>query len=402
MLATVFASGGCERPQAAQAAPAQRPAPAVTVATAITRDVPVYLDAIGKTVSTETVSIIPQVGGKIIKAAVDNGAYVNKGELLFQIDPQPFDAALDAARASYDQSVAEAEWAEKDFERTKGLLATNAVSQLEFDQKKSGWDVAKAKIAAAKAAVETAELNRKYCDIVAPIEGRAGVRMVDQGNVVKANEGTMITIQRLNPIYAEFTVTENDLGTVRKHLASRGMEVGNEARMNLKVLVDVPGDSARILTALGGLPSSQPSTQPSATTQPLAASQPREGTLVFLDNAVQPGTGTIKLRASVPNQDHYFWPGQFVNVRLVLTTRKDAVLVPAAAQQIGQQGPFVYVVDADQTAQMHPIVPGQRQDDMIVIEKGVNAGDTVIVTGQMTVTPGGKVSVLSAPAHAVQ
>jgi multidrug efflux system membrane fusion protein len=168
------------------------------------------------------------------------------------------------------------------------------------------------------------------------------------------------------------------------------------------VLVDVPGDSARILTALGGLPTSQPSSQASATTQPANASQPREGTLVFLDNAVQPGTGTIKLRASVPNQDHYFWPGQFVNVRLVLTTRKDAVLIPAAAQQIGQQGPFVYVVAADQTAQMHPITPGQRQDDMIVIEKGVSAGDTVIVTGQMTVTPGGKVSVLSTRAQASQ
>jgi multidrug efflux system membrane fusion protein len=400
LLVAALATGGCERPQAAQAAPAQRPAPAVTVATAFTRNVDVYLDAIGKTVSTETVSIVPQVGGKVIKAAVDNGAYVNKGDLLFQIDPQPFDAALDAARASHDQAVAEAEWAAKDYDRTKGLLETNAVSQLEFDQKKSAWDVAKAKIAAAKAAVETAELNRKYCDITAPIEGRAGVRMVDQGNVVKANEGTMITIQRLNPIYAEFTVTENDLGTVRKHLASRGMEVGNEARMNLKVLVDVPGDSARILAALGGLPTSQPSTAPS--TRGADASQPREGTLVFLDNSVQPGTGTIKLRASVPNQDHYFWPGQFVNVRLVLTTRKDAVLVPAAAQQIGQQGPFVYVVGADQTAQMRPIVPGQRQGDMIVIEKGVNAGDSVIVTGQMTVTPGGKVSVLSVPAQAGQ
>jgi multidrug efflux system membrane fusion protein len=212
----------------------------------------------------------------------------------------------------------------------------------------------------------------------------------------------MLIIQRLDPIYAEFTVTENDLGTVRKFLASRGRPTGEESDMGLKVLVDVPGDSARVLTALGGSTTTQPATTP--TTQ---AAGPREGTLIFLDNTVQGNTGTVKLRARIPNGDRYFWPGQFVNCRLVLMTKPNAVLVPATAQQIGQQGPYVYVVTQGQVpdpqhpetkapatiAEIRPIKPGQRQGELMVVESGVAPGDKVIVTGQMMVVPGGQVVV---------
>jgi multidrug efflux system membrane fusion protein len=222
------------------------------------------------------------------------------------------------------------------------------------------------------------------------------VRLVDEGNVVKENDGAMLMIQRIDPIYAEFTVTENDLGTVRKAMASNGMAVGREDSLKLEALVDVPADSARITTTLGN-----PSTQPAG-----SFVDARKGMLTFLDNTVQANTGTVKLRATVPNSDLFFWPGQFVNVRLILTVKKDAVLLPLAAQQIGQQGPYAFVVkEADvpdpqggQThkatiAELRPIVPGQRQGDFIVVKSGLEAGERVIVAGHMMVAPGAPVMV---------
>ena len=163
------------------------------------------------------------------------------------------------------------------------------------------------------------------------------------------------------------------------------MTVGDESTRGLKVNVDVPGNSQEILSALGSV---APATQPGKT-----SAGPREGTLTFLDNTVQGNTGNVKLRATVPNSDHFLWPGQFVNVQVILATKKDAVLIPLQAQQIGQQGPFVYVVKSDQTAELRPITPGQTQGDMLVVEKGLIPGEKVVVTGQMLVMPGGKVNV---------
>jgi multidrug efflux system membrane fusion protein len=400
-LALLVAISGCKKGGASAATGAMaRPAPAVTAAQAVTRDVPVYLDAIGKTVSPQVVTVIPQVGGKIVETSVVDGAYVNKGDVLFKIDSRPYDAALASAKATLKQNQSELLLAQAEMRRVEELAPSNIISPLEYDQKKSALGVADAKIEAANAAIEMAKLDVEYCTIRAPMDGRAGVRWIDVGNVVKENEGTMLIIQQLDPIYAEFTVTENDLGTVRKFLASRGMRTGDESDRGLVVQVDVPGDSARVLTALG---------QGSAATQPAtrSAAGPRSGTLIFLDNTVQTTTGTVKLRAKLPNSDRYFWPGQFVNCRLELMTKKDAVLVPVAAQQIGQQGPYVYVVaqgevDDPQSpghkkpatvAQIRPITPGQRQGDLLVVENGLSAGEKVIVTGQMMVMPGGAVSV---------
>lgn len=389
LLAILLIGAGCHRDESVrmlQQLTASRPPASVTVAEAIARDVPMYLDAIGKTVAVETVSIMPQVSGKVIAAHIEDGAYVAKGQLLFEIDPRPFEAALAAAKATLAQCQAELDWAKADFKRTEELTSSNVVSQLEYDQKKSALGVALAKVEAAAAAVKTAELNLEYTKIYSPIDGRAGARLVDPGNIVRANDSPMLVIQRFNPIYAEFTVTENDLGTVRKFMTSRKMEVGHEQQMGLKVLVDVPANSPQMLSALGVM---------SATTQPAQPySMARVGTLTFLDNTVQSSTGTVKLRATVPNADRYFWPGQFVNVRLILATRKNAVLIPVEAVQIGQNGPFVYVVADDQTAQQNQVTLGQRQDDMVVVEKGLNAGQKVIVSGQMLVVPGGPVLVI--------
>jgi multidrug efflux system membrane fusion protein len=390
-----FAASGCHRDEqkttaaaAASAGKMEHPPAMVTAVAAITQDVPVYLDEIGKTVAVESVAIVPQVGGKITSAHVEDGAYVKKGQLLFEIDPRPFQASLDSAKATLAQTKAERDLAQIEFNRAQELIKNNALSQLEFDQKKSDVAVADAKVQGAQAAIDTAQLNLEYTKIFSPIDGRAGSRWVDPGNIVKANEGTMMIVQRLDPIYAEFTITENDLGTVRKFLASHGLDM-SRAESGLTVLVDVPGDSAPVLTALGSTPAAtQPATAPNA-----AGAAPREGKLTFLDNAVQNNSGTVRVRATVPNADRYFWPGQFVNTRVVLTMKKNAVLVPAQAQQIGQQGTYVFVVKPDSTAEMRMITPGQRHGDMLVVEKGVEPGEMVVATGQMMLQPGGKVMI---------
>ena len=405
----VVGCGQGEEHAAALQAPARPPAP-VTAVAAVAQDVPIYLDEIGRTQAVEVVSVVPQVSGKVVAAHVSDGAYVNKGDLLFEIDPRPFEAALSSATATLAQRRAELSLAQIEFNRVEEMVATNAISQLEFDQKRSARDVASAQVEAAEAAVQMAKLDLEYTKIRSPIDGRAGARLVDPGNVVRENAGQMLVIQRLDPIYAEFTITENDLGTVRKYIAARGMEWGNNPGDGLRVLVDVPGDSARILSALGApTPATQPAATQPAGTQPVAraGAGPREGQLSFLDNAVQSGTGTVRLRATLQNEDRYFWPGQFVNVRLVLATKKSAVLIPAQAQQVGQAGPYVYIVKHGEAtnpatgektltsiAEMRPIVPGQRHGELVVVEKGVEAGEQVVTIGHMMIQPGGPVSVM--------
>ncbi len=406
----------------------ERPPAVVTVAPAVSQEVPVYLAQIGKMLSVDMVSIVPQVGGKVVAAHVDDGAYVRKGDLLFEIDPRPFEAALSSAKATLAQAAAELEWARIEMKRVERLLAEASATEFEYDQKRVAVSIAQAKLEAAQARVDSAKLDLEYSKIYSPIDGRAGARLVDPGNVVRANDAPMLMIQSLDPIYAEFTITENELALVRQHMANRGLDPAS-AKEALRVEVDVPGDPADVLRT-GGASAALPAgtaegalehaaTQPAgamagkpdeaAISRPGAARAPREGKLTFLDNAVQDMTGTVKLRAMVPNADGYFWPGQFVNVRLILFTREHAVLVPAQAQQIGQQGPYVYVVGPESTAEIRPITPGQRQGPMIVVEKGLAAGEKVIMTGHGMVTPGGKVMVLDGapgqgppgmPAHA--
>jgi len=228
--------------------------------------------------------------------------------------------------------------------------------------KKNAVEVDQAQVQAAEAAVETAKLNLEYCYIHSPIDGRAGARLLDVGNVMQANTTALLSIQRLNPIYANFTVTESDLPEVQQQM-SHGM---------LRAAVRLPSDPE---------------------------SAARSGRVEFLDNSVQNGSGTVSLRATVSNPDHHFWPGQFVNVRLVLTTEKAAVLIPSQATQISQQGPFVYVLKSDDTAELRPVKLGQRQGDDVVVTDGVAVNERVVLTGQMMIRPGGKVRVdSSAPA----
>jgi multidrug efflux system membrane fusion protein len=378
----------CKKPEAAPQAFERPPAP-VTVAAAVARDVPVYLDEIGRAVAKETVWVRSQVGGRVESVRFEDGAELKKGDVLVTIDARPFQARLDAAEASLlaaQASLARAKTATQrpeaavtraraavdlaraDFERTQTLIASKAISQAEYDAKKGALAMAEADVAQAQAeltqalpdekqaeaavrlaeaAISTAKLDLEYATIRSPIDGRAGKRLVDVGNLVAATNEPLVMVERLDPVYVDFAVQRN------------------RARGTLRVEARLDGEP----------------------------DEPRVGDLTFVDNAVDAGTGTVTLRATIPNEDRRFWPGRFVKVRLVLETIPGAVLVPAAATQLSGNGEFVYVVKDDGTAEMRPVVLGQRQDDLVVLKEGVKPGEKVVVAGQIAVTPGGKVRV---------
>lgn len=391
LLSAVYLSGCVNKAQQNF----ERPPSPVQVTEAISQDVPTYLDAIGKTVAREVVSIQPQVSGRIIKIHFADGANVKKGDLLFTIDTRPFEANVQQAQANFSRSqalkkqaeanlsrdVAQAKWGLVQLERYRKLVEQGVIPREQYEQLRANQDSLNATAEAGRAAVgsaneaikvdaaaiASAKVQLSYCYIRSPIDGRAGQRLVDIGNVVNpggsnnadsvngnsANTNSLLVIERLDPIYADFTISQNNLTGVQQQMR------------------------AGILRAEVRLPDT--------------TDDPVIGQLTFLDNAVQNATGQVTLRATFPNGGHRFWPGRFVNIRLVLNTIHGAVLVPAAAPQMSANGSFVYVVKQDSTAEQRAVSLGQRQGDLIVVEKGVESGERVVTTGQLGVTPGGKV-----------
>ena len=320
------------------AQPAPRPA---SVAKVITKDVPLYLDEIGTCAAYETVQLQAQVSGVIIGRHFQDGSDVKKGDLLFTIDPRPFQAALDQAKAqaALDQVT---------LKRQEDLRQRNVIAQQDYD-------TAVANAQKSQAAAEAAQVNFDYCFIKSPINGRIGLRNVDVGNLVGPTTGALVTIQGLDPIYTDFTVAENDLPLVRKYLG---------------------GPNVKVETYLAD-----------------GSIAPRIGDLYFIDNAVQPGSGTVRARGVTPNPDRALWPSEFVRVRFILDMLKDATLVPSQAVQVSQSGPFVFVVKTDNTVELRPVTPGQpQQGDLTVIESGVKPDETVVVTGQLALSPGAKIA----------
>ncbi len=319
----------------------QSPVRLVAVSKAMAKDVPLYLDEIGTCAAYETVQIQAQVSGVILARHFQDGSDVKKGDLLFTIDPRPYQAALDQAKAqaALDQVT---------LKRAEDLRARKVISQQDYD-------TAVANAQKSQAAAEAAQVNLDYCYIRSPINGRVGLRNVDVGNLVGPSTQPLVTILGLDPIYTDFTVAENDLPLVRKYLGGP----------NVKVETYLPDGSIK----------------------------PRMGDLYFIDYAVQPGSGTVRARAVTPNPDRALWPSEFVRVRFILDMIRDATLVPAQAVQISQSGPFVFVVKPDNTVDMRPVKPGQRQEgDLTVIESGLKPGETVVVTGQLALSPGAKVA----------
>ena len=328
-----------------KATPPPPPRP-VAVANVITKDVPLYLDEIGTCAAYETVQVQAQVSGQIVARHFKDGQDVKKGDLLFTIDPRPYQAVLDSAKA--DLMLAEANMNRQEELRAKAVTA------------KQDWDTAKASAMKAQATVDAAQVNLDYCSIRSPIDGRIELRQVDVGNTVSAgaSSAVLVTIDNLDPIYTDFTIAEPDVPQVRKYLGDP----------NLKVLTLLPNRNA----------------------------SPRSGTLYFIANTVTPGTGTVQARGITPNHDRLLWPSEFVNVRLVLDILKNAMLVPNDAVQTGQNGPYVFVVKPDDTLDLRLVTPGQRQDgELLVVTKGLNPGETVVTAGQLQLAPGTKVAIKS-------
>jgi membrane fusion protein, multidrug efflux system len=320
---------------------AQPPARPVLVAKVLTKDVPLYLDEIGTCAAYETVQVQAQVSGQITARLFQDGSDVKQGDMLFTIDPRPYQATVDQAKAqaALDQVT---------LKRQEDLRARKVISQQDYD-------TAVANAQKSKAATEAAQVNLDYCYIKSPINGRVGLRNVDVGNLVGPSTPPLVTIQGLDPIYTDFTVAENDLPLVRQYLG---------------------GANVKVQTYLSD-----------------GSIEPRMGDLYFIDNAVQPGSGTVKARAVTPNPDRALWPSEFVRVRFILDMLKNAMLVPSQTVQVSQSGPFVFVVKPDNTVDLRPVKPGQRQDgDLTVIESGVKPGETVVVTGQLALAPGAKVA----------
>ena len=375
----------------------ERPPAPVVVSTAASQDVSNYMDALGKIVALQTVSIQPQVSGRIEKIHFTDGANVKKGQLLFTIDPRPFEANLKQAQANLAKDVAAKKQAEANLarevarekwgltqvQRYSTLVEQGVVASEQYQQLRADYDTLKATSEAARAAVrsadetirvdnaaiETAKVQLSYCYIHSPIDGRAGQRLVDIGNVVNpggpisaesstasgtgVSSNALLVIERLDPIYADFTISQGNLSTVQEQM--RAGTLMAEVR-----LPDSPDDAI-------------------------------PGRLTFVDNSVQTETGQVTLRATLPNPGHRFWPGRFVNIRLLLGTVQGAVLVPSTAPQMSANGSYVYVIKPDSTAEQRQVSLGQRQGDLIVVEKGVAAGEKVVTNGQLGVTPGGKV-----------
>jgi membrane fusion protein, multidrug efflux system len=353
-LASLLALAGCGKP-AGPAASFERPPSPVHAATVKSSSVPLYLDEIGRCVARESVTLKPQVSGQITRVHFVDGIDVKVGDELFTIDPRPFKAQLASANAGLAQAKASLDLAKVEFERAKTLFEKKAIARQELDTTQNAVDVADARARQMEAALDTARLNLDYCSLRSPIEGRTGHRLIDLGNTVTANETALLVIQRLDPIYVDFSVPEGDLAAVRRNMARETLKV--EIR-----IPDEPGD-------------------------------PVVGDLTFVDNAVQEGTGTVMLRATLSNGGHRLWPGRFVKSRLVLQVLKDAVLVPLTAPQMSAKGPFVYVVKPDLTAELRPVTLGQRQGDLVVVEKGLQADERIVTSGHLGVFPGGKVRI---------
>jgi multidrug efflux system membrane fusion protein len=354
-LAAAMLANGCSR----HANPGAADVPVLT-ARAVETNVPVQIDPppVGHVLPYSTVTIRPQIGGILSAIHFQEGQAVKKGDLLFTIDPRPSQAALASARANLARDQAQRENVRIQFEREQKLFGEKLISQDEFDTSKASLDTLEGTVAADAAAVTNAELNLEFTAIRAPFDGRTGSLPFHEGNVVKAPDDTLLTINQIHPIYVEFAVPEQYLPQIRKEMSERTLKVA-------------------------------------ATFQNLEGPPP-QGELTFVDNSVDMTTGTIQLRATFPNEDGVLWPGQFVQVTLTLSELADAIMVPSQAVQTGQNGSYLYVVRPDQTVEQRPVTVGITYQGATVVQRGLKSGETVVTDGQLRLTPGMRVDVKSA------
>lgn len=352
LFLTLFMASACSKEQAAPA-PRMAAIP-VTVSKVTQRAMPVQLNAIGN-VGGYTVSVEAQVAGELLDVHFKEGDFVHQGQLLFTIDSRPYEAALAQAQATLMRDKAIAANGRAQAQRVSKLLADGVVSPSDADSSTSAAAAAEAAVAADEAALKTAQLNLEYCKIYSPMDGRTGAVLVKPGNLVKVADVPIVVIKRLSPIPVDFTVPQEYLRDITKHLAARPLRV--EA------------------------------------TVPNSLAPPEIGKLVFVENVVDATTGTIRLRALFENSNNALWPGLYVKTVMTLAEQSNATVIPSQAITAGQQGSFVYVVQTDGTVAPRAVVSSRNVAGQAVIDKGLKPGETVVTDGQVRLVPGARVQI---------
>lgn len=326
----------------------------VAVAAAVQQSTPVKLQAIGNVEAFSTVALKARVDGQIVAVNFTEGQEVKKGAVLFRIDSRPFEAALRQAEANALRDAAARDQAQSQERRYQELLDRNFVSKEAYAQIRTNAQVAEANAKASRAALENAQINLAYCTIASPIDGYTGKVLLQVGNLVKANDvGSLVVINQVKPVYVNFAVPEQQLATVRKYMAREPLAV--EANAGADAVL-------------------------------------AQGKLMFVDNAVDPSTGTIRMRAQFDNRDASLWPGQFVNLSVRLYDQTDAILIPSRAVQTGPQGSYVYVVNADMTAELRKVTVERGEGENAVV-KGLAGGERVVTRGALRLAPGARVEI---------
>ncbi|HJY18122.1 MAG TPA: efflux RND transporter periplasmic adaptor subunit [Xanthobacteraceae bacterium] len=339
--------------ETAKAAPPSVP---VIVTQAAQQDVPIYYDALGTVQALNTVALRAQVNGQIVSVDFRQGQDVRKGDVLAKIDPAPFQAALDQAIAKKSEDEAQLIDAEKDLARFKTLVLRNAETLQDVDTQQAKVDTTKATIDADQAAIEAAKTQLNYATITAPIDGVVGFRQVDIGNIIHTNDINPLTIlTQIKPCTVIFTLPQGDLGPVREAMLHGTVSVLAFDQENKKQLA--------------------------------------EGKLLLINNQIDQNTSTIQLKAEFANDDELLWPGEFVHIHILITTRKNAVTVPAVALQRGPDGFYVWVIKPDNTAEQRPIEAETVSEDLAIATKGLNAGERVVVDGQSRLDAGTHVAI---------
>ena len=356
LLAVCILLISCSRsdPSTARAATGQQTVP-VGVAIAEKRDMPVYLSGLGSVTAFNTVSVRPRVDGQLLEVNFKEGQNINQGDLLVVIDPRPYEVALSQAQAALFRDQAQLKDAQTNYQRFNDLLQqSGAISKQQVDTQRASADQLEGVVRSDQAAIDNAKLNLTYCRVTAPIGGRIGLRLVDKGNMVHASDANpLLVITQLHPISVIFTLPEDQLQTVAQHM-NKG---------TLDVLAYSRDDRTKLTT----------------------------GKLTTIDNQIDQTTGTGKLKAVFDNKDQSLWPNQFVNVRLLLETRKDSTVIPAAAIQRGPQGTYVFAVKPDKTVEVRPVTIALTQSNSVAITSGVAPGEVVVIDGQDKLQPKMKV-----------
>jgi multidrug efflux system membrane fusion protein len=355
-------SPGCSNEKSKKPVPAPIP---ITVGTVSQKTVPVELRVVGNVQAYSTIAIKSKVGGELTRVHFIEGQDVRKGDPLFTIDPRPYEAALKQAEANLQKDLAQAKHAQEDARRYEFLIQKGVVARQQYDKFRTEAEALEAAVLADRAAVENAKIQLGYCSIHSPIDGRTGSLMVKQGNIIKADDMTLVVINQIVPIDVAFSVPERHLQEIKKYMALGKLQVD----------VLVPSNNER----------------------------PEKGTLTFIDNAVDTSTGTIRLKGTFANRERKLWPGQFVNVVLTLTREPNTLLVPSQAIQTGQLGQYVFVIKQDLTVEPRPVVVGRSVNSETVIQKGLVVDEKVVTDGQLRLYPGARVEIkTSDSANAIQ